>query len=109
MCSIIFALGVATDAPLVLAANRDERRDRPSDPPGILLSDPLLFGGRDGQARGTWLAVDPKGRVCAVTNRYVPGRPFENDPSKRSRGGIAIEVLQNGVEDDGAIAILNAL
>lgn len=108
MCSIIFAFGVATDAPLVMAANRDELRARESDPPDVLRSNPLLFGGRDHQARGTWLAVDPTGRACAVTNRYVPGQPAERDNSRRSRGDIAINVLC-GDGDDGAITLLGEL
>jgi uncharacterized protein with NRDE domain len=108
VCSIIFAFGVATDAPLVMAANRDELRTRDSDPPDVLLSNPLLFGGRDRQAGGTWLAVDPKGRVCAVTNRYVPGQPAERDNSRRSRGDIAINILR-GEDDDSAVRLLSSL
>jgi len=109
VCSILFALGVAADAPLVLAANRDELRDRASDPPGVLLSDPLLYGGRDRVARGTWLAVDPQGRICAVTNRYLPGRPIERDASRRSRGEIATDVLSKSTDDGAAINFLSTL
>jgi uncharacterized protein with NRDE domain len=109
VCSIIFALGVAADAPLVLAANRDEIRTRESDPPGVLLSNPLLYGGRDRKARGTWLAVDPQGRICAVTNRYLPGRAMEPDASRRSRGEIAIDVLRNSDDDRAAINFLGTL
>ena len=38
-------------------------------------ADPPRWGGRDRVAGGTWLAVDPAGRIGAVTNRH-PGGVF---------------------------------
>jgi uncharacterized protein with NRDE domain len=108
MCTVILGLEVAADAPLVVASNRDELRVRETDPPAALLSNPPLFGGRDRLAGGTWLAVDPKGRICTVTNRYPPGRPITSDATRRSRGDIAIAVLRNP-DDDSAISFLSTL
>jgi uncharacterized protein with NRDE domain len=70
MCTVIVAWQVVPGVPLVVAANRDEMLDRPSDPPLPLSEDPPRWGGRDRIAGGTWLAVDPCGRVGAVTNRH---------------------------------------
>jgi uncharacterized protein with NRDE domain len=78
----------------VLAANRDELIARPSRSPGVLHTDPLVLGGRDLVAGGTWLAVAADGTVCAVTNRHpAEGPPVAPDPSRRSRGEIPVELL----------------
>lgn len=108
MCTILFAWQVFDDVPLVMAANRDEAVGRPSDPPLMLQDDPPLWGGRDRLAGGTWLAVDPTGRVCAVTNRHPGGRLPERDSSRSSRGQIPALVLASG-DDSGAIAALDEL
>jgi uncharacterized protein with NRDE domain len=78
----------------MLAANRDELIVRPSAPPGILQAIPLIVGGRDLVAGGTWLAVAADGRICAVTNRHPgDGPPVAPDPSRRSRGEIPVMLL----------------
>ena len=78
----------------MLAANRDELIARPSAPPGILQASPLILGGRDLVAGGTWLAVASDGRICAVTNRHPgDGPPVAPDPSRRSRGEIPVALL----------------
>lgn len=93
MCTIILAWQVFDDAPVVLAANRDELVTRPSDPPLLLQPAPPLWGGRDRLAGGTWLAVDPAGRLAAVTNRHPGGRPVPRDPARASRGQLPTGVL----------------
>jgi uncharacterized protein with NRDE domain len=92
----MFAWRWRDDVPLVLAANRDELLTRPSDPPLQLQDSPALWGGRDRLAGGTWLAVDPTGRVCAVTNRHPGGRLPPRDPARRTRGGLPTGTLGGG-------------
>jgi uncharacterized protein with NRDE domain len=78
----------------VLAANRDELIARPSQSPGVLQPHPLVLGGRDLIAGGTWLAVGADGTLCAVTNRHpADGSPVAPDPSRRSRGEIPLALL----------------
>jgi uncharacterized protein with NRDE domain len=78
----------------VLAANRDELIARPSQAPGVLHVDPLVLGGRDLVAGGTWLAVGADGTMSAVTNRHpADGPPVAPDPSRRSRGEIPVDLL----------------
>ena len=78
----------------MLAANRDELIARPSAPPGTLHANPLIVGGRDLVAGGTWLAVGADGSICAVTNRHpAEGPPGPPDPSRRSRGEIPVALL----------------
>lgn len=78
----------------MLAANRDELIARPSQAPGVLQESPVVLGGRDLVAGGTWLAVGADGTLCAVTNRHpAEGPPVPPDPSRRSRGEIPVELL----------------
>jgi uncharacterized protein with NRDE domain len=94
VCTVLLAWRCHAEAPVVLAANRDELIVRPSAPPGPLQVSPLIVGGRDLVAGGTWLAVAADGTLCAVTDRHPgEGPPAAPDPSRRSRGEIPVAVL----------------
>lgn len=107
MCTVIVGFRCLADTPLIVAANRDELRARPSDPPMLLNENPPRWGGRDRVAGGTWLAVDPGGRVGAVTNRHPAGILPPRDPARRSRGGLPLEVLTG--DDTNAAAWMGRL
>lgn len=70
----------------MVAANRDERLDRPAVAAAVLRErEPRVLGGRDLLAGGTWLAVNDLGVVAGLTNQpTADGR----DPAKRSRGEL---------------------
>ena len=109
MCTIVVAwrcLPASWGVDFVLAANRDELRSRDSDPPR-LAADPPVWAGRDRLAGGTWLAVDPAGRVAAVTNRHPGGKVPTRDPERVSRGRLPLDLLRG--DDDAARACLGAL
>lgn len=89
MCLLVVAWQASDRYPFVLAANRDERHDRPAAAAAWWPDMPDVFGGRDLAARGTWLAVDRHGRFAAVTNVYDPGAP----PTELSRGALVAEYL----------------
>jgi len=101
MCTVLFAWRWRPDVSWVVAANRDELRSRRSETPLQLQEKPPLWGGRDRLAGGTWLAVDPTGRLCAVTNRHPGGRVPTRDASRRSRGELPTRVLS--APDDAAV------
>ncbi len=107
MCTVIVASQCYPEVPLVVAANRDELLGRPSDPPLLLTSEPPRWGGRDRLAGGTWLAVDPEGRIGAVTNRHPGGVFAAPDPSRRTRGTLPLEVLAGS--DTDALAWMESL
>jgi len=88
MCLIVVALGVAPGYRLVVAANRDELHARPTRGAEWWEAE-RVFGGRDLEAGGTWLAIDGCGRFAAVTNirDREPGR------GPRSRGALAADFL----------------
>jgi uncharacterized protein with NRDE domain len=77
MCLLALFFRAHPDAPLVVAANRDERLARAAGPVQILrASPPRVLGGRD--------------LVAGLTNRPSPeGR----DPSRRSRGELPMLAL----------------
>jgi uncharacterized protein with NRDE domain len=111
MCLVFIAFRVDGGHPVLIGANREEARSRPSTPPVCARSGPLrclLAGadhGPDGTAPrlGTWLGVNEAGLVVAVTNR----RDGELAPSEqvRSRGWLAVELLGF---DDPARAVRHA-
>ena len=77
---------------MVVAANRDEFHDRPTEGPTLRnasQSRRRMVAPRDLRAGGTWLGVNDVGVFAAVTNRRCQ-RP---DPARRSRGGLVVEAL----------------
>jgi len=86
---------------MVVAANRDEYYDRPTQGPHRLAQTPVVWGGRDERAGGTWLGVNTHGLVIGLTNRRVR-EDQENDPQRRSRGLLCLEALQCRTAPDAA-------
>lgn len=91
MCTVLFLYRVHPEYPLVLAANRDEFRERPASEPRILSDRPRSIGGLDLQERGTWLGVNELGFTVGLTNQRTHQPP---DRSLRSRGRLVRELLQ---------------
>ena len=91
MCTILLAHRVRADAPLLLAANRDERLDRPAEGPALRTDrSPAVLAPRDLAGGGTWLGINARGLVVGITNRA--GTP--PDPGRRSRGELVFEALR---------------
>ena len=101
MCTIAILLEVATGAPLIIAANRDEIYARPTRPPESLGEG--IAGGVDVLSGGTWLAIRRDGRFAAVTNqRALAPVP----PGLRSRG-LAVRELAAASDPDAYVAALD--
>ena len=103
MCTLTLGWRVFDDAPVVVAANRDERLGRPSEPPAVTGGDPSVLAPQDAEAGGTWIGANEHGVLAAITNRWadVPGG------GDRSRGLLVRDVLDaastheaRGVVDD---------
>lgn len=93
MCLLVACVGLLPGAPLVVAANRDERLDRPAVAATVLRAGrPRTIGGRDELAGGTWLAVNDRGVVAGLTNCPRPGG---RDPAKRSRGQLPLALARH--------------
>ena len=91
MCLILFAHQMNRDYPLVVAANRDEFHQRPTQVSRFWPEQPGILAGRDLQAGGTWMGINRNGRFAAVTNYRDPD---QTRPAPRSRGDLVIDYLQ---------------
>jgi hypothetical protein len=77
----------------VLAANRDELRDRPARPPARHWPDRAeVVAGLDLEAGGSWLGINDHDVVAGVLNR--PGT-LGPAAGKRSRGELVLEALDH--------------
>lgn len=92
MCTLALYFQEFKDYPLIVAANRDEYLTRPSLDPQILVESPLVFGGKDQVAGGTWLGVNEHGMLVGVVNRRS-AKEAEHT-TVRSRGLLCLDVLK---------------
>ncbi len=103
VCTVILALNVWPDEPLVIAANRDERLDRPSEPPARRdWGTRPVFPPRDALAGGTWWGLNDFGLFVAITNRFG----HAPDGERRSRGLLVVDALQAGTVQAAAAAVM---
>jgi uncharacterized protein with NRDE domain len=90
MCWIAVLFHVNAHYPLIVAANREESRTRPTRAPFPWAGSPTVWAGRDELAGGTWLGVNATGLLAAVTNRPAASR----DATLRSRGLLCLDTLR---------------
>ena len=89
MCVLALQFRTARDAPILVAANREEYFERSSQVPRIQSGRPRVICGIDRRAGGTWLGVSQHGLFAAVANRPKANLPAE----PRSRGLLCREML----------------
>jgi hypothetical protein len=114
VCTLTLAWRAFGDAPVALAATRDEALDRPSEPPALrrgtdgsgdasgdgggsgggeaaaTRGDPARYvAPRDAEAGGTWIGVSAGGLVVAVTNLWLD----DDREGDRSRGLLVRDCL----------------
>jgi hypothetical protein len=99
MCTVLLLLRPDDPWPLLIGANRDERRDRPFEPPARHWPDvPGVVGGRDVLGGGSWFGVNDDGVVATIVNGMQRLGPLAG---KASRGELVVRVLR---ERDAAAA-----
>ncbi len=93
MCLLAIHYRTLAEAPVLAAANREEFFDRPALPPQLVRPKADLpqraLCGIDVRAGGTWLGVNTRGLLVAVTNRHKTNVP----DAPRSRGKLCLELL----------------
>ncbi|EMA38718.1 NRDE family protein [Halobiforma nitratireducens] len=89
MCTLTLAWQVFDDAPVAVAANRDESLERDSRPPSVYSTDPLIVAPRDAEAGGTWIGYNERGVFAGITNGWV-GADLAGE---RSRGLLVADIL----------------
>lgn len=93
MCTLIILRRPDHEWPLLVAANRDEMRDRAWWPPGRHWSDrPEVVAGLDEVGGGSWLGINDHGVVAAVMNREGSLGPAAG---RRTRGELVLEALDH--------------
>ena len=102
MCLIAFAIDADPACPLLIAANRDEFFDRPTEPlhRWALPDGSFVMAGRDLRDGGTWLGVGENGRVAMLTNV----RSAHPGPGRRSRGELPARWLQADIDAEDLFA-----
>lgn len=94
MCTLVVAFYPQSHCPLVIAANRDEKPDRPSEPWGS-HGNPGIFCPLDVRG-GTWIGCNSSGIFCAITNWDIR----EHMRGLMSRGNVVLETLKLKTKED---------
>ena len=92
MCTLALFFDVFDRYPVLVAANRDERYDRPATPPGVIPANPKIIAGKDLRAGGTWLGINEYGLLVGILNRRANGAILIH-PNPRSRGLLCMDLL----------------
>lgn len=90
MCLLAIQYKSVPEAPILVAANREEEFDRPSLVPAIQPGKPRVLSGVDTKAGGTWLGVNQNGLFVGLANRPRLFAP----PSPKSRGLLCRDLLR---------------
>jgi uncharacterized protein with NRDE domain len=108
MCLVFINIQTSSKGPIMIGANREESRRRPTTSPVCCMQHGiccLLAGadhGPDGSfpAMGTWLGVNQAGMAVAVTNRHDGELAWADQV--RSRGLLAVSLLARDRPDHAA-------
>lgn len=90
MCLLAILYKLVPEAPILVAANREEQYERVSLPPTIQSGKPRVLCGIDEKAGGTWLGVNQHGMIVAASNRLKMMPTF----APRSRGLLCRDLLR---------------
>lgn len=89
MCTLTLAWRVFDDAPVAVAANRDEALERESRPPAVSDDDPVIVAPQDAEAGGTWIGSNEHGVFVGITNKWTDA----DLAGERSRGLLVADAL----------------
>jgi uncharacterized protein with NRDE domain len=90
VCTLVLAWQVFDDAPVAVAANRDEATGRESTPPSVYAEEPLIVAPRDREAGGTWIGYNEFGVCVGLTNKWTDADLVGD----RSRGLLVADALE---------------
>lgn len=98
MCLFFCAFEFHPKYRLIIAANRDEFYDRPSQRASFWPEAPELLAGKDLQGGGTWFGITRSGRFAAITNYRDPRSHLNDSPS---RGLLLTDYLLGSADPEG--------
>ncbi len=91
MCTVIVYHDPGAFISLVVAANRDEYLNRPSETPAMRDEEFGILAPRDVKRGGSWIGINKFGVLVALTNRIdVPARR-----GRISRGAVVMQTLRH--------------
>lgn len=90
MCLLAIQYRSVPEAPILVAANREEAYDRAALLPSIQAGKPRILCGIDTKAGGTWLGVNQQGLFVGICNRPKMLPPL----APKSRGVLCREMLR---------------
>ncbi|CAL5228674.1 g11847 [Coccomyxa viridis] len=93
MCTALFFYDIHPTLLFLLAFNREEYQERPTEPAHFWQDHPDLLAARDLKGGGTWLGVTRSGRVAWLTNFREPA--FDRLKDARSRGALPVDFLNS--------------
>lgn len=105
VCTLTISWQVFENYPVLIAANRDERFDRPTRPPRAIESERRIVAPTDEEAGGTWIGYNEDGLVAAITNRWVDA----DLAGERSRGLLVRDALDQRTATDACRTVERAL
>jgi len=82
MCLILFSYKTHPNYKLVIAANRDEFYERPTNPADFWKDHKNVLAGRDQEAGGTWMGINKNGSLALLTNYRDLSNLKKNAPSR---------------------------
>jgi uncharacterized protein with NRDE domain len=98
VCTLVLAWQVFPEAPVTVAANRDEAVDRPSEPPARRDWERPTVAPIDREADGTWIGYNDADVLVAITNRCTD----DGVAGERSRGLLVRDALSYDTAEDAA-------
>jgi len=96
VCTLAIAWQCLPETPIAVAANRDERFDRPASAPTTYRETPLVIAPRDETAGGTWIGYNEFGLFVGITNRWV------DREGVRSRGALVADCLSYSTVEEAS-------
>lgn len=103
VCTLVVLRRPEDPWPLIVAGNRDERRDRPWLPPARHWGDrPEVVAGFDQVGGGSWFGINNHGVVAVIMDREGTLGPLAG---KRSRGELVLEALDHAEAKASARAL----
>ena len=92
MCLLLLAYRINKKYPLIIASNRDEYYNRPTQKAHFWRDHPEILAGRDKKYGGTWLGITRSGKVGVLTNYRNPNH---HKSKLKSRGLLLNKYLTN--------------
>jgi uncharacterized protein with NRDE domain len=96
MCILFVAVNQHKNYPLIIAANRDEFFNRPTQESHLWDSKHRIIAGKDLQAGGTWMGINNQGYVASLTNIRDPNKICTE---AITRGELVSHYLQNPIKN----------